>query len=142
MVKTGGNLGFDPSRIKFNSREEVRVGAFARRQRRQRLLVGAVGVGLIAAAVWMYVELRPSLTPENPNRYPVAVRCDVCGHVQEIRVPFGQTFPTKCEECGGLACRPLWRCRNCDETFAPEKVGGTVQCPKCGSLEVGSATSP
>ena len=99
-------------------------------------------MALIAAAIWMYSELRPHFIPDKPDEYPVTVRCDVCGHIQEIQVPFGQTFPTQCEECGGLACRPLWRCRHCNETFAPEKVGGTVRCPKCGSLEVGSAAKP
>lgn len=142
MAKEDARPGFLQSRFKLGSRDEVRVGAYARRQRRKMILIGALGVGLIAAAFGLYTQLRPRADADNPEQYPVTLRCDACGHTFETAAKFRQTFPVKCEKCGETACRPLWRCRDCNALFVPDRTGTTVVCPECGSLAVGSAATP
>ena len=142
MARPPGSSRFDAVRLGLDSTGEIRIGAYARRQRRRRLLVGALGVSLIAAAVWMYFELRPDVSPDNPERYPVVLRCGDCGEVSETDVRFGQTFPAKCSKCGEVACRPLWQCRDCGARFVPDQTGAAIHCPECNSLAVGSAAGP
>ena len=142
MGKRSAPLAFDSSRIGLDSDADVRVGAYARRQLRRRILLGLLGLVLIAGAVWLYCRLRPPRAAGAGGDYLVQVQCLSCGHTETLRVPPAQTFPMKCPRCKELACQPLWQCRDCGERFVPEQTGGVVHCPKCGSERVGSATQP
>jgi DNA-directed RNA polymerase subunit RPC12/RpoP len=142
MAKRAKPLSFDPSRFQLGSTEEVRVGAYARRQLQRRILLGVFGVLLIAGAVALYVQLRPPRGGEGTDRYPVCVRCASCGHTATVQVPFGHTFPMECPACGDRACQMVWECRDCGSRFVPQQTGTVVRCPECDSQRVGSAATP
>jgi predicted Zn-ribbon and HTH transcriptional regulator len=135
-------LSFEPPRSRLGSREEVRVGAYARRQRRRRILIGLFGALLIAGACGLYHQLRPPGDANAGDRYRVRIRCTACGYTATVAVPFDQTFPMKCPACNETACQEVWRCLDCGAEFVPEHVGTVVRCPKCNSLRVGSAAAP
>jgi hypothetical protein len=142
MGKRPTPLSFEPPRLRRGSREEVRVGAYARRQRRRRILIGLFGAVLIAGAGGLYCQLRPPGNANAGEEYQVRVRCSACGYTATVSVPFDQTFPMKCPACKEIACQELWRCRDCGAEFVPEHVGTVVHCPKCNSPRVGSAAVP
>jgi predicted RNA-binding Zn-ribbon protein involved in translation (DUF1610 family) len=131
----------------LESTGEVRIGAYARRQRRRRVLVALLGVLLIAGAVGLYMGLHYWMphpgTGAAAGTYPVKVRCVSCGYSATLDVPYeGITFPLTCPRCGERACKQLWKCRACGEEFLPEEGSAEKRCPACGSLEVGSAAIP
>jgi DNA-directed RNA polymerase subunit RPC12/RpoP len=142
MARSRGPLGFDASNLDRGSREDVSIGAYARRQLRRRILLGVFGLLLMGGALVLYYELRPPRTASSDDHYAVRVRCLSCGHSMTTRVPHTQTFPMKCPSCRKPTCQPLWQCRDCDAEFVPEQTGGVVHCPQCGSERVGSATQP
>ena len=142
MARTQKPLSFEPSRLRLGSTEEVRVGAYARRQLRRRIMIGVFGAVLIAGGFALYHQLRPKSAGGDVDRYPVRVRCVSCGYTAEIRVPFAQTFPMACPECGELLCRVVWRCQDCGAEFVPEQTGTVLRCPECNSDQVGSAATP
>ncbi|GMU81803.1 MAG: hypothetical protein AMXMBFR47_16740 [Planctomycetota bacterium] len=136
------SLDLTSRRFDLDGIEEVRVGAFARRVRRQRILLGAVGVILAVAAWFVYQALSPD--PTAPGRLrPVVLRCAACSDDSVHQLPSNVLFPVVCEKCGAIACRPLWQCRvaRCRERFLPPPTGsGIIRCPKCGSDQVGDAS--
>ena len=142
MTRPSNPLDFEPATRRRGSREEVQVGAYARQQRRRRILIGALGALLVAGALVLYCQLRPQSGTQRGDRYPVRVRCDSCGYTATVYVPFVQTFPMGCPACKQMACRQLWRCQECGAEFAPEQTGTMVRCPKCNSERVGSAVAP
>ena len=142
MGRLSGPPSFEPSRLRGSSRDEVQVGAYARRQRRRRVLIGAVGALLIAGALALYLQLRPPSGANRADRYPVRVRCVSCGHTATVQVPFGQTFPLECPACKEMTCRELWQCRDCGALFVPQQAGAVLRCPQCGGQRVGSAAVP
>jgi predicted Zn-ribbon and HTH transcriptional regulator len=142
MAKRAQPLSFDPSRFQLGSTEEVRVGAYARRQLQRRILLGVFGVLLIAGAFVLYVQLRPHGEATDVERYPVRVRCASCGYSATVHVPFAQTFPMECPACREMACQVLWRCRDCGAEFVLEQTGPLVRCPACRSERIGSAAVP
>jgi predicted Zn-ribbon and HTH transcriptional regulator len=142
MARSHQPPGFEPSRLRRGSREEVQVGAYARRQRRRRILMGLFGALLIAGALALYYQLRPRAEAGAADRYPVCVRCSACGFTARLRVPFTQTFPMECPSCKEPACRVLWECRDCGARFVPQESGKEQRCPQCNSLRVGSAATP
>ena len=142
MARPSRPLSFEPSRFRFGATDEVRVGAYARRQLQRRITIGVLGALLITGAFGLYTQLRLKSAAGDADRYSVRVRCVACGHNATVRVPFAQTFPMKCPACGEVMCRVVWQCRNCDTEFVPEQTGTVLRCPECGSEEVGSAATP
>lgn len=142
MARTSGPLDFEERRFGRGAGEDVSVGAYARRQFRRRVLVGAFGAALIVGAFALYQLLKPPGPADQSDRYPVRVRCVLCGHTAVVRVRFDQTFPMRCPECRESACQEMWQCRQCGHQFVPEQTGTIVCCPECGSQRVGSAASP
>ena len=135
-------LSFETSHPRLGSSEEVRVGAYARRQLRRRIAIGLFGTVLIAGAIALYYQLRPTSAGSSLAHYPVRVRCVSCGHTAVISVPLAQTFPIRCPACGEATCREVWRCRACQAEFVPEQTGIPLRCPQCNSDRVGSAAAP
>jgi predicted Zn-ribbon and HTH transcriptional regulator len=142
MARANRPLSFDVRGLERGAAEEVSVGAYARRQLRRRVLLGVFGGVLIAGALTLYGFLRPPGRADRGDRYAVCVRCAACGHTEAMRVRFDQTFPVRCSKCKELACRVVWRCRECGHQFVPEQMGTALRCPKCGSERVGSAAAP
>lgn len=121
------------------SGDEIAVGAYARRVRRRRVLIGAIGATLIVGAVGVYLALVPRSELPPTETYPVKVRCTACAFVGEVRVPHKQTFPMFCPKCGQKGCRQLWRCYSCGREFPGEAGAEPLRCPNCGKSSVGSA---
>jgi ribosomal protein S27E len=142
MARRRAPLRFDSSRLARGPREEIGIGAYARRQLRRRILIGVFGALLIAGAFLVYYELRPPRVAYDVDHYPVRVRCLSCGYTGTLQVRPTQTFPMKCPQCGETACQELWTCRDCGAQFVPDQAGTTVRCPECGSVRVGSAAVP
>jgi len=142
MARADKPLSFDVRGVEHGSAEEVSVGAYARRQFRRRVLIGAFGAALIVGAFALYQFLKPPGQADQGERYPVRVRCVLCGHTAIVRVPYDQTFPMRCPECRELACQVMWQCRQCGHQFVAEQTGPVVRCPECGSERVGSAATP
>jgi DNA-directed RNA polymerase subunit RPC12/RpoP len=142
MAKARRSLGFDVRGLEPGMAEEVTVGAYARREFRRRMLIGAFGGALIVGALTLYGFLKPPGQAHQGGRYAVRVRCASCGHTAAIRVRFEQSFPMRCPECGQTTCRVMWQCRDCGHAFVPEQAGPAAACPECGSVRVGSAAAP
>lgn len=119
---------------------DIAVGAYARQQRRRRILIAAGGVALIGAAVWLYAALQPADAGAHAGKYAVLVKCARCGKVQTAYVKLGEaSFPLPCQACGERACQQLWECRDCGKRFVAKGAGETLMCPACGSRNVGAA---
>lgn len=142
MTRRRRPIDLEAYRRGLDSTGEVRVGAYARRQRRRRALLALFGLVLIVGAVGLYSALRPE--PEATGQtYPVRVQCISCGYAGTLDVPFKETtFPLTCPQCGERACKQIWKCRACDHEFIPGAGGEPIRCPACGSSEVGSAAVP
>jgi len=141
MARSNKVPGLEPPRLRLGSREEVQVGAYARRQRRRRFLLGFFGALLIAGAFALYYQLRPGGAAQAGDGYLVCIRCSACGFTVKLRVPFTQTFPMECPSCGQPACRVVWECRDCGMQFVPDENATEKRCPRCNSRRVGSAAA-
>ncbi len=142
MARTSRPLDFKEGRFGRGADKDVSVGAYARRQFRRRVLLGVFGAALIMGAFALYQLLKPPGQADQGERYPVRVRCVLCGHTAIVRVQYDQTFPMRCPECRELACQVMWQCRQCGHQFVPEQTGTILRCPECGSERVGSAATP
>ncbi len=122
---------------------DIVVGAYARVQRRRRIMVGAAGLALIGVATGLYLLLRPTDTTAIGRDVSVWVQCGVkeCGFSGVMRVPRDAVYPLKCPQCKADSCRKLWECRVCHRRFLPKAGSGEVRC-ECGSTEVGTAEGP
>ncbi len=116
---------------------EILIGAYARRQFRRRVIIGAVGAGLIALAGAVYLLLgdRPA---RGDGGYDAVLRCVQCGAEARVRVHPGESFPFKCRKCGASAMLELWHCYDCGTDFIPPQSNDPVSCPKCQSQFLGS----
>lgn len=127
----------------LDSRGDVLVGAYASAQRRQRIMVGAVGLALIGVAVGLYFLLRPIESMGVRGDVSIAVECVVedCAYRGVLRVPPGTVFPVRCPACGAHSCHKLWECQNheCGHRFRAKGQPGEVRCERCGSTRVGTA---
>lgn len=141
MTRRRRPIDLEAYRRGLDSTGEVRVGAYARRQRRRRALLALFGAALIVGAVGLYWALCPK-AEETEETYPVKVECISCDYSGTLEVPFGQTFPLTCPVCGEKGCKELWKCRACAHQFLPEPSTGEKQCPACGSQSVGTAAVP
>lgn len=119
---------------------EVKLGVFARRTRRRRILVALSGVGLTAFAVWLGWVLWPKGEASTGQIAAVHLRCMACAFETTRAVASNQRYPMLCPACKAHALRELWTCRapNCGFAFVPDPGGVQRTCPKCGSAEVGS----
>jgi len=119
---------------------DVSVGAFARRHWFRRVLLGGLGVLLLAGAAWTWYSLQPHDEGVGlGGRYTVALQCSLCAHRGEAAVGHDQKFPLKCPACGKRTWWPLWRCQVCGEEFLVRPGVSEVCCPECGSVSVGTA---
>ena len=129
----------DPRNIALREGSEVRIGAYARRQRRRTIAIAVVGGVLLGAAALLYFRIQPPGRGTPDNTYPVAIQCATCGHQATVPVAFDAVFPIECPNCRRPKALAQWRCRECGESFVPESTDDDVSCPKCGSVAVGSA---
>lgn len=126
-------------RLPGDPAEEVRIGAYARRQFRRRIWFGLFGVALILGAAGLYANLRPGNAWSRSEVYEAPVRCVGCGFEGSMTIPIGGESALACPTCGSAKCRAVWLCRACGERFVPVKASPPVRCAKCGSSNVGSA---
>ncbi|MCK4343024.1 MAG: hypothetical protein KAY37_15020 [Phycisphaerae bacterium] len=127
-------------RAVLDSTGDIAIGAYARQQRRRRILIAMAGIGLIGGAVWLYTTLRPSAEIDWSELRPVAVECVKCGHREVMFVKAGEpSFPLKCPVCQERACHKLWECRDCGYQFLNIGQDVVLECPKCHSRRVGTA---
>jgi predicted Zn-ribbon and HTH transcriptional regulator len=142
MARARNLLNFEASRLEPGAGEEVRVGAYARRQFRRRVLLGVFGALLITGAFVLYQLLNPRGNINDAERYPIRVRCVSCGYTTALRVRAAQTFPMECSACRKTTAQQLWKCRSCGALFVPQRTGMERRCPECNSQRVGSAAAP
>ena len=132
-------------RAVLNGTGDVSVGAYARVQRRKRILVGLAGVALIGGAVLVHTLLQPRETGVGGGPLSVLVRCvaEGCGYEGAMPVPRGQAeWELLCPRCGQHSCRKIWQCRACGGLFVPKRGTPELRCPDCGSRQVGAAHTP
>lgn len=141
MFERRSTLEAELRKLEESVAREVRVGAAARKDRRQRIWIALAGLALISSAAILYWQLRPD-RDRLARRYPVELRCLACGAEQSRDVSYAQSFPVTCTACGEFAARPLWRCRACDARFQPERLTTEIECPQCGSRRVGASIDP
>jgi len=124
----------------FRGSGDIAVSAYARQQRRRRILVAAVGVALIAGAGWLLAALWPRDSHGGAGRIAIAVECQRCKWRGVIQTgPGTPAFPLPCPQCGERACHKLWECRSCGYQFVDKKGQPVVVCPRCGRRNVGTA---
>lgn len=141
MVRQGSTHVTD-YRAAMNATGDVSVGAYARAQRRNRILLGLAGVALIGGAVFVHMFLRPREAGVAGGPLPVLVRCvaEGCGYEGAMAVPRGQAeSEIVCPKCGQHSCRKVWQCRSCGAQFVPKRGAFEIRCPDCGGRQVGAA---
>lgn len=142
MSRPRRSIDLTDTRSAIYSTGEIAVGAYARHQRRQRILLALAGLALIGAAVLLYEVFRPP-DESGAARYPVAVECVKCGFRGVVRVRAGEeAFPCECPKCHERSCHKLWECRNCGYQFLHRGSSGSLRCPRCGGAAVGTAEKP
>jgi len=92
-------------------------------ERRVRIVGIAVFSALLAFAVFHVASGSPGIAH---------VRCIECK--AEGVAPGDSVWPTKCSECGKLACYPLAICADCGARFTITKFGYGIACPYCRSV--------
>lgn len=143
MARGRRNLELTDYRSVLNTSGDVAFGAYARQQRRRRIVVALGGVALIAAAIWLFVALSPGSDATSAVRYAVVVECVECGRRELIEVDLTtDSLPAVCADCGVRSCYKLWQCRRCGTAFLPKGQSDVVRCPNCGSTSVGTAEIP
>lgn len=125
----------------LDSNRDISVGAYARQQRRRRVLISAVGLALIGCALWLYIALRPRDPHVTQGGFPVRIRCvsPTCNFEGVVLVPAHAYFPLQCPRCKQHSCQKVWACRNCGATFIAKGGSSELRCPQCGDLRVGTA---
>ncbi len=129
----------------LSRRGDVAIGAYARAQRRKRILASLGGIGLIGLAGVLYLILRPSSGGTGVPRVSVIARCQAQGCGWEgnlLIVPGKTTFPAKCPKCGALSVQEVWQCLDCKYRFIPPPQHAELTCPRCKSQRVGVAEQP
>lgn len=142
MATTRRPNEFTDYRRVLKAKGDVSLGAYARAERRRRILIGLAGLGLIVGAGVAYYLLRPAPTRPVVPTVPLAVRCVVptCGWEGVLDVPLGHTEqPQECPKCKQRSCQKLWECRDCGTRFLPKGAPTDLRCPACGSAAVGTA---
>ncbi|MBK9119345.1 MAG: hypothetical protein IPM18_07035 [Phycisphaerales bacterium] len=123
---------------------EIAIGAYARAQRRQRILMGLFGLLLLAGAVFILVMLWPRSDAGTRDLVPVVVDCaaEGCDFRGVVQVRADGEFPVPCPACGQRSGYKMWHCREggCGAIFVPKAGNGEIRCPRCGSRRVGTAT--
>lgn len=119
---------------------ELLVGAFARRQFRRRVLLGAGGTALIAVAVALFLTLS-EYDGGDGVRHDSIVRCLQCRAESRVRVRLGDSYPLRCPACRALAALELWHCYDCGLDFVPPQSNDPVACPRCQSESLGSTAA-
>lgn len=127
-------------RSALNRSGDISVGAYARAQRRRRILVGIGGLALIGVAVGLHALLRPSAAELSSAKRPVLLRCVACGYEGVVGVAVDESDqPLKCPKCGQRSGRKVWECRDCGARFLAIGRPEDLHCEKCGSRRVGTA---
>lgn len=142
MAKARRSNEYTDYRRVLKAKGDVSLGAYARAERRRRILIGVAGLSLIVGACVAYYLLRPAPTKPVVPTIPLAVRCVVptCSWEGVLNVPLGQTEqPQECPKCKQRSCQKLWQCRDCGTQFLPKGVATDLRCPACGSAAVGTA---
>lgn len=139
MTRRNAELIDFRSRAEGRGSEEIRIGAYARAQRRRRIWFGAFGLAMMLVALIVYLSLRPARS--SASEPLMSLKCAACGVVSQEHVAPADLFPRQCAACGRKAVRTLWTCRQCNETFLPSATAGAIRCPKCRSDDVGSASA-
>jgi DNA-directed RNA polymerase subunit RPC12/RpoP len=135
--------GLTDYRSVMYSTGDISVGAYARVQRRRRILIGIGGLVLIGAAVSLHALLRPAASEISSTKRPVLMRCVTCGYEGVINVETAASDqPLKCPKCGTLAGRKVWECRDCGAQFLAIGRPEELRCERCGSRRVGTAEGP
>jgi DNA-directed RNA polymerase subunit RPC12/RpoP len=131
-------------RAVLNSSGEIVVGAYARAQRRRRLLIAGLGLALIGTALWLFMLLRPAELQPLPAGSRVVVQCvaPACGFRGPVVVPPDANFPLKCPKCGARSVQKVWVCRDCGHEFLPKGGIAELRCERCGSQRIGTAEAP
>lgn len=138
MPRSGRSRSLTDTKWALHSRGEIAVGAFAAQQRRRRIMLGVFGLLLIGGALTLYFAIAPD-NGTSQNRLPLLVECLKCGERSVVQVRPDTPFPLPCPACGERACQKLWECRACGERFIRRNADAGLQCPNCGSRNVGTA---
>jgi hypothetical protein len=137
-------LNLTDTRAVLATSGDVAIGAYARRVRRKRAGIAALGVLLILGAGATYWALREPADRATLGTYRVLLRCATCGYQAGMEVATSQAFPLACPACKERACRPVWQCRKCGREFVADQREVPTVCPNvdCRSAEVGGARAP
>lgn len=124
----------------LNSTGDISVGAYARAQRRRRILIGVGGLALIGVAAGVNMLLRTGAGETSSNQRPVLLRCVACGFEGVVNVKATESDqPLKCPKCGERSGRKVWECRDCGARFLAIGRPEDLHCERCGSRRVGTA---
>ena len=121
----------------FDAHGEVRIGARARRELVRRIVLGVIGVGMIAAAAGYYLLMRPRGAITQDTR--IVVRSASTGEEFLLPVDPARVYPTVGPNADQRDCYPVWRCQACGRRFVVTIDGQPAQCPDCASTAVGAA---
>lgn len=123
----------------LESSGDITIGAYARRTRRRRMLIGLLGVVLILGAFGVYLLVVNMQSTPAPV-VTLTLRCKQCGTEMTLEDNPQRSYPTACQACEAQAVWPIWQCRYCEHKFLPVgsgESGAEVRCPMCDSTDVG-----
>jgi predicted Zn-ribbon and HTH transcriptional regulator len=121
----------------LQSSGDITIGAYARQLQRRRILLGGLGVLLLAGAVVIVMMASEWGSSDAPSPQ-VTLHCRQCGHEFTSDDDPTRPYPTTCPECESQSAWPVWQCRDCAHRFVPAISGVPFKCPECGSTSVGN----
>ncbi|KKL04202.1 hypothetical protein LCGC14_2618410, partial [marine sediment metagenome] len=87
------------------------------------MLVAMAVLGGAAWATWRLLSDPHSSAAQTVRDRGRAVlyECEACGAVGETRIPFAQSFPIACPDCGEVKAMTAFRCADCRKIIKAEQ---------------------
>ncbi len=111
---------------------DISIGAYARRQRWQRIGVSVIGALLIVFAGVFLWRMQVGGAAD-AGRLRQLLACTQCGRQETRPVDADVVLPLTCTACQRRTLFPLWRCALCNKTqIWPQREGdATLEGPSC-----------
>jgi ribosomal protein S27E len=88
--------------------------------------VAAVGVAIVVVSRYSGGTDAEEIIAEGQM---MLVRCEACGHVERVRLPYGVAFPVECPSCHEVKAVWVQKCSRCGKVFPRPTGKKSYKCP-------------